>query len=320
MKITIVIRTHSRPEFLKEALSSIHLQSHTDWELLLFDDSGNEDNYSIYHKFKSEHKDNRCIYMTAMKSYYLFKNSWMYGFQLAEGDVLIRLDDDDLLMPNTLEYINSIYELNKDLDFSYGSSKFFKGNEVDNHSIIARSPNEMKNVHAWVPYLIPNNAPWVNPYCWWTDHFKDNPQPFTSIVHASRSNQLCIYHLYAFRVSSVMKVLDKIEISSTMVDDLEVMATLDYLSLGHSAIKTFLTLVRIHEMPRVTDLDNKSSGDLGWCDEIERVRNKLDEKRPGGFTSRVVSIHTPELKYDPTDIQSIGNQWIMEVKNNSKSY
>jgi hypothetical protein len=117
-----------------------------------------------------------------------------------------------------------------------------------------------------------------------------------------------------------MKVLDKIEISSTMVDDLEVMATLDHLLLGHSAIKTFLTLVRMHEMPRVTDLDNKSSGDLGWCDEIERVRNKLDEKRPGGFTSRVVSIHTPELKYDPNDIQSIGNQWIMKVKNNSKSY
>jgi hypothetical protein len=258
--------------------------------------------------------------MTAMKSYYLFKNSWVYGFQLAEGDVLIRLDDDDLLMPNTLEYINSVYELNNDLDFTYGSSQFFKGNDIDNHTIICRSPNEMRNNHAWVPYLIPNNAPWVNPYCWWTEHFKDNPQPYTSIIHASRSNQLCIYHLYSFRVSSIMKVLDKIEISSTMVDDLEVMATLDHLLLAHSSIKTFLTLVRIHEMPRVTDSDNTSSENLSWYKEIERVRNKLDEKRPGGFTSRVVNIHTPELNYDTNNIQSIVNQWIIDVKNNSKKY
>jgi hypothetical protein len=64
--------------------------------------------------------------MTAMQNYYLFKKSWVYGFQLAEGDILIRLDDDDLLMPNTLEYINSVYELNNDLDFTYGSSQFFK--------------------------------------------------------------------------------------------------------------------------------------------------------------------------------------------------
>lgn len=320
MKITIVIRTHSRPNFLREALSSIDLQTHKDWELLLFDDAGNEDNFLIYRNFKSQHKDKRCIYMTGMQSYYLFKKSWLYGFQLAEGEILIRLDDDDILMPNTLEYINSIYELNKDLDFSYGSSKFFEGNEIHKHSIVARSPIEMKNVHAWVAYLIPNNAPWNNPYYWWTDHFKDNPQPFTSIVHASRSNQLCIYHLYAFRVSSVLKVLDKIDISSNMVDDLEIMGTLDYLSLGHNCIKTYLTLVRIHEMPRVTDETNISEQNLSWHKEIERVRNKLDEIRPGGFISRIVNIHTPPPIYTEETLQSVGNQWIIQVKNNSKNY
>jgi hypothetical protein len=73
-------------------------------------------------------------------------------------------------------------------------------------------------------------------------------------------------------------------------------------------------------MPRVTDSDNTSSENLSWYKEIERVRNKLDEKRPGGFTSRVVNIHTPELNYDTNNIQSIVNQWIIDVKNNSKKY
>jgi hypothetical protein len=73
-------------------------------------------------------------------------------------------------------------------------------------------------------------------------------------------------------------------------------------------------------MPRVTDTNNKSSEDLGWHKEIERVRNKLDEKRPGGFNSRIVNIHIPELGYELKDIESIGNQWITQVKNNSKKY
>lgn len=319
MKITIVVRTHSRPDFLREALSSISLQSHTDWELLLYDDSGGEENFNIFRNFKSHHTQ-RCLYLTAMQDYHLFKNSWLYTIPLSTGDICIRLDDDDILLPNTFEYISSLYELNSDLDFSYGSAQFFD-KTIDEKTIIARSPIEMKNKHAWGPYEIPNNAPWNSPYCWFTDTFVDNPQPFSSIVHASRSNQLCIYHLYTFRISSVSKVLDKIDISSTMVDDLEFLASLDYLYLTHTPIKDILILCRIHSLPRVTDLSNKSDVDLGWHKEIERVRNKLDTMRPAGFFSRIVKITPPIVKINPTTfVQSVGNQWIEAVKIKGKSY
>lgn len=319
MKITVVVRTHSRPDFLREALSSISLQSHSDWELLLFDDSGNEDNFQIFRNFKSQHTQ-RCLYTTAMQNYHLFKNSWKYTIPLSTGDICIRLDDDDILLPHTFEYISSLYESNSDLDFTYGSAQFFD-DKLSDKTITARSPIEMKNEHAWAPYEIPNNSPWNNPYCWWTDFYKDNAQPFTSIVHASRSNQLCIYHLYTFRISSVAKVLDKIDISSTMVDDLEFLASLDYLYLTHTPIKEILILCRIHSMPRVTDLDNTSDVNLGWHREIERVRNKLDGMRPAGFFSRIVKVIPPQLKINPTNLaQSIGNQWITAVKIKGKSY
>lgn len=319
MKITIVVRTHSRPDFLREALASISLQSHSDWELILFDDSGNEDNFQIFRNFKSQHSQ-RCLYLTGMQNYHLFKNSWLYTTHLSTGDICVRLDDDDILLPNTFEYVSSLYELNSDLDFSYGSAQFFD-DKITDKTIITRSPTEMKNAHAWAPYQIPNNSPWNNPYCWWTDTFKDNPQPFTSIVHASRSNQLCIYHLYTFRISSVSKVLDKIDISSTMVDDLEFLASLDYLYLTHTPIKDILILCRVHSMPRVTDLDNKSDVNLSWHREIERVRNKLDGMRPAGFFSRIVNITPPEIKINPTTLaESVGNQWIGAVKIKGKSY
>ena len=38
MKVTIVVRTFKRPEFLKQALSSIQLQTYDNWEVILFDD------------------------------------------------------------------------------------------------------------------------------------------------------------------------------------------------------------------------------------------------------------------------------------------
>jgi 1-acyl-sn-glycerol-3-phosphate acyltransferase len=48
MKVTVVVRTCNRPEFLKEALVSIQLQTHNDWEVLIFDDSASDENISIY--------------------------------------------------------------------------------------------------------------------------------------------------------------------------------------------------------------------------------------------------------------------------------
>lgn len=320
MKITVVVRTHSRPEFLKEALSSVSMQTHKDWELILFDDSGNEENFQIFRKFKLDNKDNRCLYQTGMQNYHLFKLSWKYTIPLSSGDICIRLDDDDILLPNTLEYINEVYEINGDLDFTYGSAQFFD-EQINQKTIITRSPTEMRNTHAWAPYLIPNNNPWNEPYCWWTDVYKDSPQPYTSIVHASRSNQLCVYHLYTFRISSVAKVLDKITITSTMADDLEFLASLDYLYLTHCPIKDILILCRIHSQPRVTDLTNTSDHNLGWIKEVERVRNKLDGLRPSGFYSRIVPINSPKIAQKYQDLlQVIGNQWIMAVKNKAKSY
>jgi cellulose synthase/poly-beta-1,6-N-acetylglucosamine synthase-like glycosyltransferase len=48
MKITAVVRTHNRKDFLKECLSSISIQTYPDWEVLIFDDGGDELNYNIY--------------------------------------------------------------------------------------------------------------------------------------------------------------------------------------------------------------------------------------------------------------------------------
>ena len=48
MKVTIIVRTYERPDLLKQALASIHIQSHKDWEVLIFDDAASDVNFNIY--------------------------------------------------------------------------------------------------------------------------------------------------------------------------------------------------------------------------------------------------------------------------------
>ena len=63
MKVTIVVRTNNRPSLLKEALMSIFLQTHLDWEVLIFDDSASIENFKIYNDFKSLAGDRRISIM-----------------------------------------------------------------------------------------------------------------------------------------------------------------------------------------------------------------------------------------------------------------
>ena len=109
MKITVVVRTYNREEFLKESLTSIQLQTHTDWEVLIFDDAGSTSNFEIYQTFKNQNSDKRVVYITTSTPYDLFKNSWLHSPKLAEGELIVRLDDDDLLVDDALEFISNTY-------------------------------------------------------------------------------------------------------------------------------------------------------------------------------------------------------------------
>jgi glycosyltransferase involved in cell wall biosynthesis len=311
MKITVVVRTFNRPDFFIQSLKSISEQSYKNWEVLIFDDFGSIENFNIYKNFKSNNPNNRVVYTTTSTAYDLFKSSWEYGITLSTGDVCIRLDDDDLLLPYTLSYISSLYNINNDLDFTYGSAKYFNNDFSLGDTIITKTPFESKIKHAWMPYTIPNNQPWLEPYYWYSDYY-DTPTPFTSIIHASRHNVMCIYHLYTFRIKSVKPHISKVSISSSLCDDLEFFGSLDYIGLSHTSIKDILYLIRTHTLDRVTDLSNISDTNLSWPHEIERVRSKIDGMRSSGFTSRIIPINSPHLN-NLSDIDIIN--WIKFLSN-----
>jgi glycosyltransferase involved in cell wall biosynthesis len=296
MKITIVVRTHSRPDFLKEALVSIDLQTHKDWEVLLFDDAASDINFEIYKSFKNRNLDKRIMYITTGIDYDMFQNSWLMSPDLANGELIVRLDDDDILAEDALEFISHTYERNPELEFSYGSAVTFSDNGLDIVIQTNTAFDHPKTPHAWAAYTIPNNNPWYEPWAFYRDYYNE-PKPFTSIIHAAKDNAFCIFHTYVMRTSSVKRVKDKITMTSKFVDDLEFMGSLDYLGLGQAALKKILTYVRVHKSGRVSD-GGRVVDNTNIFNENFRIRDKVDHLRPSGFLSKVIPLDAPDNKND----------------------
>lgn len=297
MKVTVVLRTCSRPNLFKEALASVQLQTHNDWEVLIFDDGASDINFEIYKSFKAKNSDKRIMYITLNQAWGLYKESWLMAGDLAMGDIIVRLDDDDLLAEDCLEFLATTYEKNPELDFSYGSAVTFSDNEIG-ELIQTNTPFEHpKTRHEWAAYTIPNNKPWYHPWAFYRDYYEE-PRHFTSIIHCAKDNAFCTFHTYCIRTESLRKNKDKITITSNCVDDLEIMGTLDYLGLGHNSIKKILSYIRVHNQGRITDSSNNQT----MFSENFRIRDKVDEIRPSGFFSRIIPLDAPNnLNFGITD-------------------
>lgn len=289
MKVTVVVRTCNRPELFKEALASVELQTHNDWEVIIFDDGASDTNFNIFKEFKKRHIDKRVLYVTLNQAWGLYRESWTMAVDLAYGEIIVRLDDDDLLAYDCLEFLSNTYYKNPELDFSYGSAVTFSDNEL-REIIQTNNPFEHpKTHHEWAAYTIPNNKPWKEPWAFYRDYYKE-ARHLTSIIHCAKDNMFCTFHTYCMRTESVKKVKDKLTITSNCVDDLEIMGSLDYLGLGHNSIKKILTYVRVHNFGRITDSSNNQT----MFSENFRIRDKVDELRPSGFISRIIPLDAPD--------------------------
>ena len=294
MKVTVIVRTYNRPEFLKQALASIQLQTHKDWEVLIFDDGATDINFDVYKKFKSDNKDKRVIYLSAGEARGLYKRSWLMAPDFADGELMVRLDDDDLLAEDCLEFLTKVYTENPELDFSYGSAVTFNDSELGELIQTRTCYEHPKTHHEWAAYTIPNNNPWYSPWAFYRDYY-DEARHMTSIIHCAKDNMFCVFHTYVMRTSSVKRVKDKITITSNFVDDLEFMGSLDYLGLGQASIKKVLSYIRVHNEGRISDSGKEIDGTTIFNENF-RIRDKVDHLRTSGFLSKVIPVVSPDNK------------------------
>lgn len=120
-KISVVIPTHNRPELLREALESIARQSYPAFEIIIVDDGSQPpvDAESLRKDFGSRIRVIRNE--QPMKQPYARDQ----GVQVAMGDVVVHLDDDDLLEPKALELGLATLKSEPSLDLVYLGVKGF---------------------------------------------------------------------------------------------------------------------------------------------------------------------------------------------------
>lgn len=293
MKITAVVRTHNRKDFLKECLSSISIQTHPDWEVLIFDDGGDEINYRIFRDFRKAHPDKRIVYLTSVTNFDFFKKSWTYPISISEGDIILRIDDDDIFHEGAFSSISDVYLSNPSLDFSFGSSASFSDGEKKITGLLYNTiPTEHKTTSAWGPYVNPVDKPWM----WFSDYYPEEVS-LTSIIHASRKAIMTVYHPYAMRKSSLLKCSLIKDPTSNFFDDLEFMSTLEYMGLNYAALRNILIFCRNHSEERIMNNCGVSNG-TNLFDESNRVRELVDLIRPDNFSPSITEISAEKISIE----------------------
>ena len=112
MKVTVVIPTHDRPRFLKEAVASVVAQSHADWELVIVDDGSQP---AVDAALLGSATAGRLVFIRHAQPLGVAraKNA---GIAAATGELITILDDDDLLASGTLQALCEAFERHPWLD------------------------------------------------------------------------------------------------------------------------------------------------------------------------------------------------------------
>lgn len=114
-KVSVVIPTHNRPDLLREALYSVFNQTYSNWEIVIVDDGSQPPlcRDTLHKDFGSR------IQVLRNDKPLMQPYARDQGVRAASGEVVIHLDDDDLLAPDTLEKGLAALEDNPSLELVF---------------------------------------------------------------------------------------------------------------------------------------------------------------------------------------------------------
>lgn len=141
-KVSVVIPTYNRANYLRQTIDSVLAQTYTDYEIIVLDD-GSTDNT----------KETAALYKDKIKYFYqenrgptAGKNS---GMQKARGEYIAFLDDDDLWLPEKLAKQVEVLENNRELAFACSGSYVInaKGEIIDEWKKVTQNQETFSNLY-----------------------------------------------------------------------------------------------------------------------------------------------------------------------------
>ena len=110
--ISVVTPTFNRKDMLKDVIKCLFNQTYQDWELIIIDDCSTDGTQEMMKDYENNPKIRYYRNEVNMKNPGINRNK---GFNLAKGDYVVFMDDDDYYIDNTyFDRVMTIYENNKD--------------------------------------------------------------------------------------------------------------------------------------------------------------------------------------------------------------
>lgn len=173
MKISVVIPSRNREELLKRAIASVEMQGHLA-EVIIID---NMSDVPITNDFQNQLCTLRIIRNEKVMSAAKNRN---LGINVATGDVICFLDDDDEYLPGKFDSIVEALTADETLDFVYAST-VMKG--PDNGVLgVASGPCEINHYLLW--RYMHCNAMAVRKYVFSTHMFDENMGTYEDVKFA----------------------------------------------------------------------------------------------------------------------------------------
>jgi glycosyltransferase involved in cell wall biosynthesis len=126
LKISILLPTRERLEYLKLAVESVLRQDVPDWQLVISDNCSNED----IHGYVSSLADSRIVYTRTEHPVPVTEN-WNLALSRSDGDYVTMLGDDDALLAGYLSRMHELVHGFGEPDLIYTKSLLFTYPGVD---------------------------------------------------------------------------------------------------------------------------------------------------------------------------------------------
>ena len=203
-KISVIMSSYNRTQYIKEAIESILNQTYKDFEFIIIDDCSKKETQDVIENYAQN--DERIIFL---KNEYnmgqaLTRNR---GLEIAKGEYIAILDDDDISLPIRFEKQVEYMDKNPEIILSGTDIETFGGNEISS---------------SWVdlfdPEIISVLINFYNPFCASTLMFRNN---FIKEHNIKYDNSVCHvedYDLYrqilvaGGKISNLPQVLVKYRI------------------------------------------------------------------------------------------------------------
>ncbi len=146
MLITIVVNCYNRADMVRTALDSVLNQTYRPIELVIVDDESKDNTMEVVEQWRSEHPDTN-DFTSIAKSFPNGKPSLSRnrGLELAHGDYIQFVDDDDWIYPNAVQAKADYAKQHPDYDLIVNQLDYYRNGKKFNstHLTLPNDPKDM---------------------------------------------------------------------------------------------------------------------------------------------------------------------------------